>query len=82
MLHKAIIERTSTATTLAEIIGAFSYALDLTEGQPAGHCVRSCIIGTRIGERLGLGSLERRDLFYTLLLKDLGCSSNAARIPR
>ena len=80
MLHKAIIERTSTATTLAEIIGAFSYALDLTEGQPAGHCVRSCIIGTRIGERLGLGSLERRDLFYTLLLKDLGCSSNAARI--
>ncbi|SOE17931.1 HD domain-containing protein [Hoeflea halophila] len=65
---------------LAELLGAFSYALDLTEGQPAGHCLRGCFIGTRIGEALKLPDEELKDLYYTLLLKDLGCSSNAARI--
>src|SRR6476620_38818 len=29
---------------------------------------------------LDLTEAERGDLYYTLLLKDLGCSSNAARI--
>ena len=65
---------------LAELIEALSHALDMTEGQPAGHCVRCCFIGTRIGRALGLGEAQLSDLYYTLLLKDLGCSSNAARI--
>lgn len=65
---------------LAELIGSFSYALDLTEGQPAGHCVRCCWIGMHIGRRLGLPDGALWSLYYTLLLKDLGCSSNAARI--
>ena len=66
--------------SLAEIVGAFSYALDITEGQPAGHGVRSCWIGSHIGQAIGLSAQDRDDLYYTLLLKDLGCSSNAARI--
>ena len=65
---------------LAELVGAFSYALDMTEGQPAGHCVRACWIGSQVGRALGLSARDRDDLYYTLLLKDLGCSSNAARI--
>lgn len=75
---------TATAAThdipLAELLGAFSYALDLTEGQPAGHCIRSCWIGSHIGRHIGLAETGLRDLYYVLLLKDLGCSSNAARI--
>ncbi len=65
---------------LSELLGAMSLALDLTEGQPEGHCVRCCWIGTHIGQEIGLSHAEISDLFYTLLLKDLGCSSNAARI--
>lgn len=65
---------------LAEIIEALSKALDMTEGQPEGHCIRCCYIGTRIGRAIGLNEDDLRDLYYTLLLKDLGCSSNAARI--
>nr|HET7859640.1 HD-GYP domain-containing protein [Caldimonas sp.] len=65
---------------LSELIGSLSHALDLTEGQPKGHCVRACWIGSRVGATLGLGAAELRDVYYTLLLKDLGCSSNAARI--
>ncbi len=65
---------------LSELLSAMSLALDLTEGQPAGHCVRCCWIGIHIGREIGLSNAKISDLYYTLLLKDLGCSSNAARI--
>ena len=65
---------------LSELLGALSHALDLTEGQPAGHCVRSTWIGLRIGQAMGLSELELWELYYTVMMKDLGCSSNAARI--
>lgn len=65
---------------LAELISALSHALDITEGQPEGHCVRCCWIGMHVGRHIGLSDEALWDLYYTLLLKDLGCSSNAARI--
>jgi hypothetical protein len=65
---------------LAELLGALSHALDMVEGQPAGHCVRCCWIGMHIGQEIGLDERQTWELYYTLLLKDLGCSSNAARI--
>jgi len=65
---------------LSELIASLSYALDITEGQPPGHCVRACWIGMHIGRQLGLMDARLWELYYTLLLKDLGCSSNAARI--
>ncbi|MBO9712622.1 HD-GYP domain-containing protein [Sphingomonas sp.] len=70
----------TTTTSLAEILGAFSYALDLTEGQPEGHALRSCWIASRMAAALGLSAEERRTVYYATLLKDLGCSSNAARV--
>ncbi len=63
----------------SEVISALSYALDITEGQPEGHAVRSCLIGMRVARELGLESDDQSDLFYALLLKDAGCSSNAAK---
>ena len=65
---------------LSELMAALSHALDITEGQPEGHCVRCCWIGMHIGRQMQLPEDELWDLYYTLLLKDLGCSSNAARI--
>jgi HD-GYP domain-containing protein (c-di-GMP phosphodiesterase class II) len=65
---------------LAELIGALSHALDLTGGQDPGHCIRTAHIGSAIGRKLGLGAKERHDLYYTLMLKDLGCSANAVRM--
>src|SRR5271154_1923305 len=65
---------------LSEIISALSYALDLTEGQPMGHSVRSCIIGMRLAGQIGLPVNEQGDLYYALLLKDAGCSSNSSRL--
>ena len=57
-----------------------TYALDLTEGQPEGHALRGCLVGMAVGAELGLGPESLSDLFYALLLKDLGCSSNSAKI--
>ncbi len=68
------------ALRLGSLLGALSYALDMTEGQPEGHCIRCCWIGTRIGIAIGLTGQDFEDLYFALLLKDLGCSSNAARI--
>jgi putative nucleotidyltransferase with HDIG domain len=65
---------------LSEVVSALSTALDLTEGQPMGHAIRSCIVGMRIAEELQLSPQERSDLYYALLLKDSGCSTNAARM--
>lgn len=73
-------DRPLHALKLSELIGSLSYALDITEGQPPGHCLRCCWIGTHIGREIGLPESQLWELYYTLLLKDLGCSSNAARI--
>ena len=65
---------------LSEVLGALSYALDLTEGEPPGHAQRSCLIGMRLAAELQLDAETRSDLFYALLLKDAGCTANAARM--
>ncbi|WP_417583849.1 HD-GYP domain-containing protein [Pelagibacterium sp.] len=70
----------SGSIRLAEVLGALSRALDMTEGQPPGHCMRCCWIGVQVGRSMGMDEAALRDLYYALLLKDLGCSSNAARI--
>ena len=64
----------------SEAISALSFALDLVEGQREGHTVRSCLVGMRIADRLGLDEEGRSALFYALLLKDAGCSSNASKM--
>ena len=70
----------ASSIKLSELIAALSQALDITEGQPEGHCIRCCWIGMHMGREIGMSDDDLWDLYYTLLLKDLGCSSNAARI--
>ena len=65
---------------LSEVVSALTVALDVSEGQPAGHALRTCVIGMRIGDAFQLDARSRSDLYYALLLKDLGCSSNAAKM--
>ncbi|HEY6608847.1 MAG TPA: HD domain-containing phosphohydrolase [Candidatus Limnocylindria bacterium] len=69
-----------TAVRTSELIGALSTALDLTEGLLAGHAARTCWIALRMAERAGMAADERESLFYAALLKDAGCSSNAAAL--
>ena len=66
--------------SLGEILSALSFALDITEGASPGHSVRACLLGMRIGKEIGLSDQSLSDLYYALLLKDIGCSSNSARM--
>lgn len=66
--------------SLASILASLSYALDLTEGQPMGHAIRTCLIALKIAEVIGLSDTERDLLHLACLLKDAGCSSNAAKM--
>jgi putative nucleotidyltransferase with HDIG domain len=70
----------SPEVALSELISALSRALDIAEGEPPGHAARSCLIGMRLADQLGLDVGTRSDLFYALLLKDAGCSANAAHM--
>ena len=66
--------------SLAEILSALSFALDLTEGAVPGHALRTCVLGMRVAQALGFAPEQLADLYYALLLKDVGCSSNAGRL--
>ena len=70
----------TTDLRLSEVVSALSYALDVTDGHDLGHAVRSCVIGMRLADAVGLEVQQRSALFYGLLLKDAGCSSNAAKV--
>jgi putative nucleotidyltransferase with HDIG domain len=69
-----------TSISLSEIISALSFALDLTEGAVLGHALRSCLLGMRIASEAKLPSEQTGSLYFALLLKDIGCSSNAGRL--
>jgi HD-GYP domain-containing protein (c-di-GMP phosphodiesterase class II) len=77
--HSLVVYGEPADVRLSEVLAGLSYALDLTEGQREGHAVRSCVIGMRLAEIIGVAEADRSALFYALLMKDLGCSSNAAR---
>jgi HD-GYP domain-containing protein (c-di-GMP phosphodiesterase class II) len=82
-LHGALNRNSAKAAApfrTADILSALSHALDLAEGQPRGHAQRACVIGMRVAEFIRMNEADRAHLFYALLLKDAGCSSNAARM--
>ena len=69
-----------TDLRLSEVVSGLSYALDVADGHELGHSVRTCLIGMRLADEVGLAVHARSALFYGLLLKDAGCSSNAAKV--
>jgi HD-GYP domain-containing protein (c-di-GMP phosphodiesterase class II)/DNA-binding CsgD family transcriptional regulator len=59
----------------ADLLGALSLAADLAVGLPAEHAVRSCYIGMRLAERLGVPAEQLADVYYGHLLMDIGCTA-------
>ena len=69
-----------TLVRLDEVLAGLSVALDLVEGQPMGHSGRSALIALSFADALALEPSDRDTLLYASLLKDAGCSNNAARV--
>ncbi|MEA2700413.1 MAG: hypothetical protein QOI66_4684 [Myxococcales bacterium] len=62
---------------LAELVAALSLGIDLGFGQPMEHVLRQCLIGLRLAERLGLDEQQRATVYYSALLINVGCHSDA-----
>jgi HD-GYP domain-containing protein (c-di-GMP phosphodiesterase class II) len=62
---------------LAELVAALSLGIDLGFGQPMEHVLRQCLIALRLSERLGLDEETRAVVYYTALLVNVGCHSDA-----
>ena len=62
---------------LAELVASLSLGIDLGFGQPMEHVLRQCLIALRLGEHLDLDEAERATIYYTALLVNVGCHSDA-----
>ena len=68
------------APRLAEVVGAFSLAADLGLGQPMEHGLRSCLIATRLAERLDVDAGVRDCTYWVSLLAMVGCTAESFEI--
>ena len=62
---------------LAELVAALSLGVDLGFGQPMEHVLRQCLIALRLADHAGLSEQERVAVYYTALLVNVGCHSDA-----
>lgn len=60
---------------LAELMAALSIATDLGMGQPLEYALCVCVLAVRLGESLGLGESELREVYYLALLRHIGCNA-------
>ena len=66
-----------TQVRLAELVAALSLGIDLGFGQPMEHVLRQCLIALRLSEAIGLDEEQRAIVYYTALLINVGCHSDA-----
>ncbi|MEO8285068.1 MAG: HD domain-containing phosphohydrolase [Chloroflexota bacterium] len=64
-----------TDLRLAEVIGAISLATDLGMGNPLEYALCSCVLAVRLGDALGLGDEDLREVYYQALLRYIGCNA-------
>ena len=62
---------------LAELVAALSLGVDLGFGQPMEHVLRQSRIALRLAELAGLDDEQRSVVYYTSLLVNVGCHSDA-----
>lgn len=65
---------------LAELVAAFSLALDLGMGQPMEHVLRSWAVAARLGDHVGLDEDARASLYYVLMLAWVGCVADTFEV--
>jgi HD-GYP domain-containing protein (c-di-GMP phosphodiesterase class II) len=62
---------------VAELVAALSLGIDLGFGQPMEHVLRQCLIALKLAEHAGLDEESRAAVYYTALLVNVGCHTDA-----
>ncbi len=67
----------SPSLTRTEVAALLAVAQDYAFGQPPGSQLRSVVLGQRLAEEAGSGTVERADAWWTSALRFLGCTGHA-----
>ena len=62
---------------LADLLAAVSVATDLGMGQEPEKAIRACLVATALARRMSIAESEVSDVYYTALLRHLGCTATA-----
>lgn len=63
------------APRLAELVGSLSLATDLAAGFGLETALRTCVIAVELGRSTGVSGASLRDVYYTGLLRFIGCTA-------
>ena len=72
-----IVDPERERVRLAELVAALSLGVDLGFGQPMEHILRQCRIALRTAELAGLDEATRTSIYYSALLVNVGCHTDA-----
>jgi HD-GYP domain-containing protein (c-di-GMP phosphodiesterase class II) len=62
---------------LADLLAALSLTTDLAMGQPPEKAIRACVLATEAARDLGLPDPDVATVYYSTLLKHLGCTASS-----
>lgn len=62
---------------LADLLAALSITTDLAMGQAPEKAIRASVVATELARHMGLPESEVADVYYTTLLKHLGCTATS-----
>lgn len=62
---------------LAELLAALSLVTDLARGRPPEEAMRACAVAMRLARLTGLHDADARDVYYTTLLRFVGCTATS-----
>ena len=62
---------------LVEPLAALSRMSDLARGRPDDEAMCACLLATELGRRMGLPDAELTEVFYTALLRFVGCTATS-----
>jgi HD-GYP domain-containing protein (c-di-GMP phosphodiesterase class II) len=65
------------ALRLADLLAALSLTTDLAMGQPPEKAIRASVVATALARKLSAPESEVADVYYTTLLKHLGCTATS-----
>ena len=60
---------------MADLLAALSVATDLGMALAPEQCIRTCLVATSLARQLGLPEAEVSDVYYTTLVRHLGCTA-------
>jgi HD-GYP domain-containing protein (c-di-GMP phosphodiesterase class II)/DNA-binding CsgD family transcriptional regulator len=67
----------SERVRLADLLAAVSVATDLGMGQEPEKAIRACLVATALARRMGTPEADVSQVYYTALLRHLGCTATA-----